>query len=130
MTIRLVPSQYPTIAAAAAASNPGDVIQLASDYTVENATIGVDHLTVTGNAGNASTGKILLTLTTGVSELTLGGNTVINVNTSDTATTVNGNDATGLFFTPGNTFNGGTGNDTLNGGGGINVLNGGGGNDT
>ncbi len=46
----LVPSDFPTIAAAVAAAQPGDVIALESGYSGESAGVGVDDLTFDADA--------------------------------------------------------------------------------
>ena len=52
MAILLVPSVYPTIAAAMLSAAPSDTIQLESGYSDETATVTVNNITVDGGANS------------------------------------------------------------------------------
>lgn len=89
-TLNVGPGQtYATIAAAMAAANPGDTIQLAAGYVNETATVTKNNITVSGAAGNTG---IILTLNGSVSGVTLAGAAPIAVNgTAAGAETITGN---------------------------------------
>ncbi len=109
MVTRTVPTDFPTIAAAAAASQPGDVINVLAGYSSPETTdILVNDLTI--NVAQAAFGQIVLTLAgtstsltaTGAGNITLIGNAADNV--------LIGNEGFNLF-------RGGLGNDYLIGNG-------------
>lgn len=129
MATRLVPSQFPTIAAAIAASANGDVIELGLGYSSENATVTVFGLTITG--GTLNTG-IVLSLAPGIAAVTLGGTAPINVFTSDGTSVVIGNGGANQITggAAADLLIGGDGNDTLIGGMGADTLDGAAGVDT
>ena len=112
MAILLVPSQYPSIAAAMLAASPADTIQLASGYSNETATVTVNNITVDGGAG--STGIVLhlgpavpLFATTGAAPINIfdgsGGNGIVANAGNNLVTVTAGVDA----------VNGGLGTDRL-----------------
>lgn len=76
MAVLLVPSQYPSIAAAMLSAAPTDTIQLESGYRNESATVTVNNITVSGGA--TSTG-IVLTLAPGVPLFATTGSAPINI---------------------------------------------------
>lgn len=114
MAIRTVgpTSTYPTIAAAMAASGPGDIIQLEPGYSNETATVTHSGMTITGEA--SSTG-ITLNLAMGIATVTLGGTAPINLNDASDGNGIVGNDGDNLVtVTAGaDSVGGGLGNDRL-----------------
>ena len=114
MAIRTVGpnSTYASIAAAMAASGPGDTIQLEPGYSDETATVLHSGMTITGEA--SSTG-IVLDLGQGIATVTLAGAAPINVNDASDGNGIVGNDGDNLItVTAGaDSASGGPGNDRL-----------------
>ncbi len=119
MATLLVPSQHATIADAMAAAQPGDIIVLDTGYADESASVTVDNITVQGDASNTG---IVLTLATGIAQVTLAGSAPIDVAGNDGANTIVGN--AGI-----NTLNGSDGDDVIDSGAGVDDVDGGGGSD-
>jgi VCBS repeat-containing protein len=113
---------FATITAALASGLvfPGDTLALLSGYNTENATVGIENLTFSGDASNTG---IALTLSTGIMGITLTGSAPIAVIGNESDNSITGNDGS-------NVLAGGDGNDSINGGSGDDTMIGGGGNDT
>ncbi len=112
MAILEVPGSFPTIAAALAAANPGDTINLAAGYGPEVVTVTVSNITITGPVD--ATG-IEVTIGAGVTGLTLTGDAPINVTDSAGGDVITGNDGDNIITVTG-------GADTVDGGLGVDRL--------
>ncbi len=112
MAILLVPTDFPSIAAAMQAAAPSDTIQLASGYSNETATVTVDNLTVDGAADSHG---IVLQLALGVPLVTLTGTAPINILDADDANGIVGNDGNNVVTVRAgvDAVNGGLGTDRL-----------------
>ncbi|MBN9023290.1 MAG: hypothetical protein J0H08_14600, partial [Rhizobiales bacterium] len=105
-------STYATIAAAMAAANPGDTVQVESGYGNETAIVTQTGMTVTGDG--SSTG-ISLSLGAGVATFSLGGTAPINVLDALDGDGIVGNDGSNVITVTG-------GADSVSGGGGTDRL--------
>jgi VCBS repeat-containing protein len=118
---------FDTITAALASGlvHPGDTLALLPGYNTENATVGIENLTFSGDASNTG---IALTFW-GIMAITLTGTAPIAVTGNGS---VNGNDGSNVLAGCGgnDSINGGAGDDTLTGGHGNDSINGGAGDDT
>src|SRR5687768_13266776 len=114
MTIRNVGKNatYPTIAAADAAAEEGDIIRMAAGYTYERAELTVDNLTVTGGAALL---RIDLELGAGVNNVTLDGPASIWVEDNVGSNVITGNSAGNQVRVSGgaDVVHGGDGSDAL-----------------
>ena len=119
MAILQVPSDFPTIAAAQAAAQPGDTIVLDPAYGSETVTISVDALTL-----DAGSGADPVRLTLAATDLTAEGGRPLIINGGDADNTIDAGATTG-----GVRLNGGAGDDVLSGGSGNDRIVGGLGND-
>jgi Ca2+-binding RTX toxin-like protein len=100
---------------------PGDTLALLSGYNTEDATVGIENLTFSGDASNTG---IALTVGAGIMAITLTGTAPIAVTGGNWSNrSITGNDGS-------NVLAGGGGNDSINGGGGDDTLTGGLGNDS
>jgi VCBS repeat-containing protein len=113
---------FATITAALASGSvvPGDTLALLSGYNTENATVGIENLTFSGDASNTG---IALTLSTGIMAITLTGSAPIAVTGNGGNNSITGNDGSNVLI-------GGEGSDSIDGGAGDDTMIGGGGNDT
>lgn len=125
MAVIQVPGQFPTIAAAMAAAQPGDTIQLGGGYTGETATITVNNLIIAGDAINTGI-SLNLGNGTGSANITLTGNAPITVFGNELDNVIIGNAGDNILS--GGTM-GSSGNDILVGGNGFDTFRGGRGND-
>jgi Ca2+-binding RTX toxin-like protein len=120
---------FATITAALASGLvvPGDTLALLSGYNTENATVGIENLTFSGDASNTG---IALMVGAGIMAITLTGTAPIDV-FSWNPISITGNDGSNLLAAgPDNDIvNGGAGADTLAGGPGNDIVNGGAGAD-
>ena len=111
MAILRVPTDFATVAAALAAANPGDTVDIAPGYGLnENVTVNDSGLTINGPAGLPA--KITFSLTSGLSGLTITGGAAFTVIGSD------GDDVVDSSSGGSTTFAGGRGADTFTGSGG------------
>jgi Ca2+-binding RTX toxin-like protein len=114
MAIRTVgpTSAYPNIAAAMAAANAGDTIELETGYRNETATVAHNGMIVTGDA--SSTG-IILHLAPGIATFTLAGSAPINVVDASGGNGIVGNDGSNVITVT-------DGADAVDGGSGVDRL--------
>jgi Ca2+-binding RTX toxin-like protein len=114
MTIRNVGKNatYPTIAAADAAAEEGDIIRMAAGYTYERAVLTVENLTVTGGAALL---RIDLELGAGVNNVTVDGPASIWVEDNALSNVITGNRAGNVVHVSGgaDVVHGGDGSDAL-----------------
>jgi RTX calcium-binding nonapeptide repeat (4 copies) len=123
--------KFATITAALASGlvHPGDTLALLSGYNTEQALVGIENLTFSGDASNTG---IALWLGTGIMAITLTGTAPIAVTGNDSDNSITGNDGSNVLAGGGGNdiINGGAGADTLTGGRGNDIINGGAGADT
>jgi Ca2+-binding RTX toxin-like protein len=114
MTIRNVGKNatYPTIAAADAAAEEGDIIRMAAGYTYERAELTVQDLTVTGGYAGL---RIDLELGAGVNDVTLDGLASIHVEDNTGSNVITGNGGNNIVYVSGGAdlVHGGNGSDFL-----------------
>jgi VCBS repeat-containing protein len=91
---------------------PGDTLAFLSGYTTENASVGIENLTFSGDASNTG---IALTLDSGILDVTLTGTAPIAVTGNGWNNSITGNDGSNMLA-------GAAGNDTINGGGGADTI--------
>ncbi|WP_394887540.1 calcium-binding protein [Mesorhizobium sp. AaZ16] len=119
MPVIHVPSDYPTIALAVANSAPGDTILVSDSYAGnETVTITVENLTI---SAPAAVGGIDLILGAGISSITLGGASNIDVTGNGLDNTIIGNAGDNRLDGGGgqDRYHGLAGNDVFVGGGGV-----------
>ena len=112
MAVLLVPSVYPTIAAAMMAAAPNDTIQLESGYSNETAAVTVNNITVDGGANSQG---IVLQLAAGVAIFAATGAAPIDVLDADDGNGITANDGDNLVTVRSgvDAVNGGLGTDRL-----------------
>jgi VCBS repeat-containing protein len=93
---------------------PGDTLAFLSGYTTENASVGIENLTFSGDASNTG---IALTLDSGILDVTLTGTAPIAVTGNGWNNSITGNDGSNMLA-------GAAGNDTFNPGDSISPLDG------
>jgi Ca2+-binding RTX toxin-like protein len=118
MAILQVPSDFPTIAAALAAAQPGDTIEIASGYGSETATAATDGLILFGPSGTD-----LVRIRLNAPEITLQGSRPFDIIGGDANNVIDAGSAASV------PLRGGAGDDILTGGGEADRLLGGRGND-
>src|SRR5262249_111029 len=87
---------FPTITQALALGRavPGDTLALLSGYTTENATVGIENQTFSGDASNTG---IKLWLSTGIIAITLTGSAPIAVTGNYSDNSITGNDGNNVL---------------------------------
>ena len=123
---------FDTITAALASGSvvPGDTLALLSGYSTEfSVSVGIENLTFSGDASNTG---ISLTLSGGITAVTLTGTAPIAVTGNESDNSITGNDGSNVLADGGgnDSINGGGGDDTFAGGEGNDSINGGAGADT
>src|SRR5262245_64595240 len=106
---------FATITAALASGSgvvPCDTLALLPGYNTENAAVGIENLTFSGDASNTG---IALTLSGGITAVTLTGTAPIAVTGDWSNNSITGNDGSNVLV-------GGQGNDSINGGAGGDTI--------
>src|SRR5262249_25572998 len=105
---------FATISAALASGSvhSGDTLALLPGYNTETASVGIENLTFSGDASNIG---IALTLSGGITAVTLTGTAPIAVTGNESANSITGNDGSNVLV-------GSLGNDSINGGAGADTI--------